>query len=359
MDRLVTMPAEDDREWDAYLAAQPAGHYTQSSPWGLLKAKFGWQVARLLVKEGEQIVGGAQLLLRRLPLWGRIGYISKGPVVSAGRMDVMEQLLGEIESFARKNAVLLVSIQPPSDLPEYMQPMFSHGYRLSSYYIVPPTTVLIDLTKSENEILSQMKRTTRQNIRTAQSRGVLVQEGGEADLPAFCRLKQMTESRSEFVHYSQEYYQEAWRQFELRGAMKLWLAYFGQELLAGLMAVYFGHWVVYAWAGSTRQHVDKRPNDLLFWHAMMWGKQQGYHFCDLGGISPIVADALLKNSEPPDCKEKGIARYKLGFGPMQTFPSSYDSIFILRPRWLVRKVINFAWSSNRKGVSRFVRGVRS
>jgi peptidoglycan pentaglycine glycine transferase (the first glycine) len=358
MDCLFFMPAGEDREWDAFLACQLAGHYTQSSPWGLLKAGFGWKVARLLVKEDGQIIGGAQLLLRELPVWGQIGYISKGPVITNGRRDVMEKLLGEIESFARKNAILLVSIQPPNDLPEYLLPLTAHQYEPSSYYIIPPSTVLIDLKKSKDEIFSQMKRTTRQNIRAAQSRGVTVREGGEDDLPAFCRLKQMTESRSEFVHYSQEYYQEAWRQFVSREAMKLWLAYYGEELLAGLMAVYFGQWVVYAWAGSTRQHVEKRPNDLLFWHAMQWGKQQGYHYCDLGGISPIVADALRQDIEPPECKEKGIARYKLGFGPMHTFPSSYDNIFILRPRWLVRKVISFAWGSHRKEVSRLVRGVR-
>ncbi len=357
MDSSIFMPADDGQDWDAFLAAQPAGHYTQSSLWGLLKMKFGWQARRFVVKEHGQIIGGAQLLLRRLPLWGQIGYISKGPVVSQGRRDVMERLLVEIENFARKHTVLLLSIQPPNDLPEYMQPLIAHRYAPSSYYIIPPSTVLIDLSSTEDEILSQMKRTTRQNIRAAQSRGVTVQEGGEADLPAFCQLKQMTELRSEFVHYSQEYYQEAWRQFAPRGAMKLWLAYFGDELLAGLMAVYFGQQVVYAWAGSTRQHVDKRPNDLLFWHAMLWGKQQGYRFCDLGGISPVVANALLQNKEPPECKEKGIARYKLGFGPMHTFPPSYDNIFILRPRWLARKMISFAWSSNRQLVSRFVRGV--
>jgi peptidoglycan pentaglycine glycine transferase (the first glycine) len=359
MNTLYFKPADYDQAWDEFLAAHPAGHYTQSCPWGMLKAKFGWEVTRILVKESDQILGGAQLLFRRLPVWGKIGYISKGPVISQAQPDVMEKLLGDIEDYAKQNAILLISIQPPSDQPEYMQPLISHQYKPSSYYIVPPSTVLIDLSQSEDEILSQMKRTTRQNIRAAKSRGVTIKEGSEVDLPAFCQIKQVTESRSDFVHYDQDYYQEAWRQFANRGNMKLWLAYFGDELLAGLMAIYFGQWVVYAWACSTRSHVKKRPNDLLFWHAMMWGKQQGYHYCDLGGISPKVADALRQNLEPPECKEKGIARYKLGFGPMHTFPASYDNIFILRPRWLVRKAISFAWNSNRKGLSRFVRGVRS
>ncbi len=353
----IELSGECNPSWDAFLAAQPEGHYTQSSSWGLLKARFGWDVFRLLIKESDQLVGGAQILARRLPLWGRIGYISKGPVVTGGRSDVMEMLLNDIEGFARKHAVLLLSIQPPSGDALYMYPLNARQYQPSSYYIIPPCTVVIDLTHSEDEILGQMKRTTRQNIRAAQSRGVIVKEGTAEDVAAFCQLKQLTESRSEFVHYDQAYYQEAYQQFAPRGLMKLWLAYFEGELLAGLMAIYFGQWVIYAWAGSTRAYPEKRPNDLLFWSAMQWGKEHGYRFCDLGGISPIVADALVQNQEPPECKEKGIARYKLGFGPMYTFPGAYDNIFIIRPRWLIRRVISFAWSRNRKGVSRLVRGV--
>jgi hypothetical protein len=92
---------------------------------------------------------------------------------------------------------------------------------------------------------------------------------------------------------------------------------------------------------------------------MQWGKDHGYRFCDLGGISPIVSEPILQDKEPPDCKEKGIARYKLGFGPMHLFPPAYDNIFIIRPKWLVRKVISFAWGKDRKLVSKLVRGAKS
>jgi lipid II:glycine glycyltransferase (peptidoglycan interpeptide bridge formation enzyme) len=359
LDSTVILQASKDTDWDRFLSGHPAGHYTQSSMWGRLKARFGWQVIRILIKDADHIVGGAQILTRHLPIWGHIGYISKGPVVHPDHPQAIQIILNEISTLARRETIFLVSIQPPDDTTTYLDTLVNNCYEVSSYYVVPPCTVVIDLTQSEDELLSHMKRTTRQNIRAAQARGVTIMEGGADDLPAFCQLKQITESRSEFVHYDQCYYEEAWHQFAPGGNMKLWLAYFEEELLAGLMAIYFGQWVVYAWAGSTRLYPEKRPNDLLFWHAMHWGKEQGYHYCDLGGISPIVADALLQDREPPDCKEKGIARYKLGFGPMHAFPPAYDNIFLLKPKWLVRKAIAFVWGKDRKFVSRLVRGVKS
>jgi peptidoglycan pentaglycine glycine transferase (the first glycine) len=357
MDCQIKTDAVYDPAWDNFLQNHPMGHYTQSSLWGMLKVKFGWQVFRILVKDGEEILGGAQLLTRRMPFYGKIGYITKGPLFNREDECAIQFLFEQLEHLAKRNSILLVSIQPPYSDQLYDQALHKYQYEPSCYYIIPPSTVLVDLTLSPEDIFSQMKRTTRQNIRAAQSRGVVISEGNDADIPAFCDLKRKTESRSDFVHYDQCYYEEAWRLLAVHNHVKLWLATYNDELVAGLMAVYFGQQVVYAWAGSSRNHADKRPNDLLFWQAMMWGKEHGYRFCDLGGISPVVADAINHNQEPPDCKERGIARYKLGFGPMHNFPPAYDNIYILRPKWMVRKAISFAWGNHRKTVSKLVRGV--
>lgn len=357
MDIQIINSAAYDPDWDRFLENQVTGHYTQSSLWGELKASLGWGVCRILISEDRNLRGGAQLLTRRLPVWGKIGYISKGPVVSGNNPDIIHHIFRKLEEIARANSIYLLSIQPPCNDGLYEQSLEYFHYEPSCYYIIPPSTVVIDLSQTEDQILSQMKRTTRQNIRAAESRGVTIREGTEADLNAFCELKRMTEARSSFLHYDQSYYNQAWRVFSPKNYLKLWIASFDGELLAGLMAIYFGQWVVFAWAGSSGVFPEKRSNDLLFWHAMLWGKTHGYRYCDLGGISPIVADQLERNQEPPDCKEKGIARYKLGFGPMKTFPPSYDNIYVLRPKWLVRKVIVLAWKKNRSAVSKYVRGV--
>jgi lipid II:glycine glycyltransferase (peptidoglycan interpeptide bridge formation enzyme) len=97
MNCLVEMCPIHDPAWDEFLESHPMGHYTQSSPWGQLKARFGWEVMRITVKESGQVIGGAQILFRRLPLWGRVGYISKGPVAIQDRADVIERILEVIQ----------------------------------------------------------------------------------------------------------------------------------------------------------------------------------------------------------------------------------------------------------------------
>lgn len=349
----VIEQAAYDAAWDDFLAHRPDGHHVQSSLWGQLKAKFGWQVARILAyEEDEKIVGGAQILIRPLPIWGKIGYISKGPVVALNRFEVMKALFGHIEQLAQTRRLIVLSIQPPENDPLYMNPLREHHFKPSSFYVVPPTTVLVDLQPSEDEILAQMKQKTRYNIRLAARKGVVIREGEAQDLPTFYRLTQVTGARNEdYAYYDLEYYQEAWHQFAPHGLMKLFLAYYDNEPLGALIAIAFGKWAVYKWGASSNAHRDLMPNNLLQWEAIRWSKEKGCAFYDLGGISPPIAEAINQGQDPATIATGGTARFKLGFGDMITFPDSFDNSYGIRPRWLVQAGVAAAWKF------RFLRGL--
>lgn len=341
-----------DAMWDDFLIGQPDGHHVQSSLWGELKAKFGWQVIRIVAYEDEEIVGGAQILARPLPVWGKIAYISKGPVAASDRLDIMESLFDHIEQLAQARRFLVLSIQLPEEVPSYTDLLEARQFQSSSFYVVPPTTVVVDLRPNEDEILAKMKQKTRYNIRLAGRKGVLIREGNEQDLPIFYQLTQLTGSRNEdYSYYDLEYYQEAWRQFAPHGMMKLFLAYYNDEPLGALIAITFGKWAVYKWGASSNTHQNLMPNNLLQWNAIHWSKEKGCNYYDLGGISPPIAQALKQGQNPASIAKGGTARFKLGFGDMVTFPDSFDNNYGIRPRWLVRMLIDYGWKS------RFLRGM--
>jgi len=339
----VLDPCPDDPAWDNFLAAHPAGQHLQSNGWGQLKARFGWQVLRIVAQEGQQIVGGAQILTRSLPVWGRIAYIPKGPVVAPGRADVMEQLYDTIEQVAHAKQYLLLSIQPPVAEPVYLTPLRTRNFKPSHFDLTPSTTVLVDLAQSDDEILAQMRRSTRYNVRLASRKGVQVRERNQDDLPLLYRWMEETAARDPYRYYSLAYYQEAWQQFAPRGMLKLFMAYYDDEPVAGMIVLAIGHWAVYKWGAASGQRREYKPNELLQWAAMQWSKAQGCRYYDLGGITPSVAQALIQDQELPDVKGTRIASFKAGFGQIVTFPDPYDNIYIIRPRWLMRQAVSLAW----------------
>lgn len=352
----IAEQASNDPAWDEFLAAQPTGHHVQSSPWGQLKAKFGWHVIRILAHEGEQIVGGAQILSRRLPIWGNIAYVTRGPVAAPGRTDVIEVLFDRIEQVAQAQRLVVLSVEPPADEPLYTSPLQARQFKPSSFYVIPPTTVLVDLRQSEDEILAQFKRSTRYNVRLASRQGIVVRDGNEADLPTFFQWMEATAAQDPYYYYDLAYYEEAWRQFVPRGMMKLLIACYQGEPISGIIVIALGRWAVYKWGASSGAHLSKKPNELLQWHAIQWSGEKGCHYYDLGGITPLVAEALKRGEKPPEGKGTGIARFKLGFGQMVTFPSSYDNTYGIRPKWLVRKALPCAWEL--KFLRRLMRGAR-
>jgi len=58
--RIEYSEAPVDEAWDCFLERY-GGHHAQSSLWARAKESLGWSVQRIVVRKGEEIVGGAQI----------------------------------------------------------------------------------------------------------------------------------------------------------------------------------------------------------------------------------------------------------------------------------------------------------
>ena len=72
----------------------------------------GWGVCRVVARRNREIVGGAQILIRRLPLVGAIGYVPRGPVLAEDDPVLMGILLDTLRTLAREQRIHYVLVQP-------------------------------------------------------------------------------------------------------------------------------------------------------------------------------------------------------------------------------------------------------
>ena len=93
---LETAPGE----WDRLVASHPNGHLLQTSIWGELKSAYGWRAERLAMRDGRQVVAGAQVLYRPLVLGLQIAYVPKGPVADFADRDLCQRLFNPLGAFA-------------------------------------------------------------------------------------------------------------------------------------------------------------------------------------------------------------------------------------------------------------------
>jgi lipid II:glycine glycyltransferase (peptidoglycan interpeptide bridge formation enzyme) len=337
--RVTTQPADPD--WDAFVASTPGGTYQQSSMWAQVKAMQGWQPVRVALSRQGGMVGGFQLLLRRVVGAGAVAYLPRGPLVDGRDFDASQVLLGTLDDLTREHRVLYLKVQPPPDRQDMGAMLLARGFVASSQEAAPTVTVRVDLDRPPEELLAGMRRNARTNIRKAERLGVRIREGGEADLPVLEQLIEATARRQGFASYPQGYYQQIWRAFVAQGHARLLVAEHDGRVLSSNLLIALGDSVVYKAGGWSGARGNIRPNELLHWTGMKWARERGHRWYDFGGVGPALSRAVLAGT-PPTELEDGVTNFKLGFGGELTpFPPAYDSLY--RPlagslRWLTPQV---------------------
>tara|TARA_Y100000031_G_scaffold141426_1_gene169960 strand:+ start:291 stop:1262 length:972 start_codon:yes stop_codon:yes gene_type:complete len=257
----------------------------------------------------------------------------------------IDNLLKPIIEDAKRNKCFALYISPSQEL--ILNSQFS--ILNSSRHIVPEATRIIDLTKSEDEILAQMKQKGRYNIKVAQKHGVEVKQSDDVD--AFYELIKKTSKRDGFKPHSKEHYKKFLE--NLDGAFML-LAFAPSivncqlSIVAGLIGVIFKGQGIYYYGASSHEHRNLMAPYLLQWEAMKFCKAKGCTSYDLFGIVPPekspLSQPVLSLSKEERGRERGanhpwqgVSAFKEKFGgEVVTYPE--EKVIILKP--LIHKLID-------------------
>ena len=315
MKSRMPTPAQAER-WNQFVAAHARGNLLQTLQWGNLKQGFGWDWELVTLTPGDTPLAGAVVLYRKLPLGlGTIAYVPRGPVVDWSDATQVADLLAALHSAARRHRAWACWIEPEvvdGDPVTSLLPRL--GYLQTSRTIQPRSTIVVDLSPPEDEILAAMKSKTRYNIRLSERKGVTVREGTVADVDAFYTLMQETGERDAFGIHTRDYYRRAMELYSPAGQGALFMAEIGTESLAGLMAFAVGQKSWYICGASSDQHRNLMPAYAVQWAAMRWAKARGCTTYDLWGIPDADERTLEEQFEERSDGLWGVYRFKRGYG---------------------------------------------
>lgn len=313
----------DDRNtWNTALASLPAHHVLQSWEWGQFKGRWGWSPQYVLFKEDGQLRAAAMILRRALPRLGlNVLYVPKGPALDYSNKQLVESVLSELESLARRKHAIFIKIDP--DATSITTHLNRRGWRYSAEQIQFRNTVLLDLDTAEEELLAAMKSKTRYNIRLASRKGVSVRSAGIEDIATLYDMYVETARRDGFIIRPLDYYEDAWRTFILAEQAQPFIAEVDAEPVAALIAFRFGSRAWYMYGMSRDAHREKMPNHLLQWETIRWAKSHGCRVYDFWG----APDQLVKSDSM-----WGVYRFKAGFNAQFTeHIGAYD--FVVSKFW--------------------------
>jgi lipid II:glycine glycyltransferase (peptidoglycan interpeptide bridge formation enzyme) len=336
----------DANGWNAFLARTPGGSYQQTSLWGLAKLAVGYRTRRFVLDDGSAIVGGAQLLIRRLPVGGSVAYVPLGPVLGLASPELMENLVARMHRIAEQHKITYLAVQAPRGQEALTDNLKALGFSSSLVDVAPNSSVLLDLTQSLDALLGKMHKTTRYDIRAAQRKGIAVRQGSQDDLGILQRLLHSTASRKQFRTITEKYLSEVWRLFSRGQHIKMFVAEFEGQPVSAAVVMAFGDTVTYWKGGWSGQHGNRYPNEALQWSAIQWAKGEGYRYYDFGGIPRALAKAVLAGESVRKQGKHSVGFYKLGFGgQVELFPQALGYVY--------NPVLRRVWSGISKSASRF------
>lgn len=278
-------------------------HPLQSPAWGEFRRTMGIDVAR---------VDDWQITFHKIPYtpW-TIGYFPKGP---APKKEMIEKL---VELGKQKNAIF-IQLEPNVTTP--YKPFRFPALVPSHHPLFTKYTFVLDLTKSEDELLAAMHPKTRYNIRVAQKHNVEVKEDNSPKaFTEYLRLTEETTSRQGFYAHNTTYHQTMWNVMREAGIAHLFTATYKDEVLSAWIVFVWGDTVYYPYGSSSRNYREVMAPTLLLWEIVKWAKRKGLKKFDLwGAMGP-----------DPDTNDPwyGFHRFKQGFNPkLVEFVESYDLV---------------------------------
>jgi len=300
-------------------------HPLQSPKWGEFREKTGVKVI------GEN---GLQITIHPVPHTKfTIGYLPKGP-------DITQTMLNKLLEIGRKENCIFIQLEPNIEKANQKEYHFQNLYK-ASHPLFTKYTFILDLTKTEEELLKNMGQKTRYNIRVAEKRGVkVIEDNSDKAFEEYLRLTKETTTRQNFYAHGEKYHRLMWETLKNQksdsnelSAHLLKATYNGKILVTWILFV-LDDTLYYPYGASSSEYREVMASNLMMWETIKFGKRLGLKKFDMWG-------ALGPN---PDIKDPwyGFHRFKEGYGPRLTeFVGSYD--FVINGKmYLAYKLLNKA-----------------
>lgn len=293
--------------WDKFILCENPWSFFQSFAWGELQRTLGYEVKRWGVFQNSKLIGLAQTVIVRARR-GTFLHIRHGPVWTkefVADSQVWRELLKSLRAYGEKQRAWFIRISPMVDDSETNREFLRQlNFRPSPIHRMDGEICwVLDLTPSENELLSGMRKTTRYLIRQAEKLGVVIEES--TDISEFTKLYFSTSKRQNFVPH--QGIEEEFRLFNKNQRGRIYLGKYNNQVSAGALILDFGSQTIYHHGAS---YPSKIPvSYLLQWRAIQAAKKRGKKLYNFWGIS---------SSDNPRHPWWGITLFKQGFGGRET-----------------------------------------
>lgn len=205
-----------------------------------------------------------------------------GSVLCAPGIDgrgALAKLLRVYANEAKGGNPLFTELRNLSDLSDLQLVLNQCGFAYERHL-----NFLIALDQPEETIWHRISKSGRQRVRTARNKGTIVEEVTERHKVTIAyRLLQRVYARARVPLANSSLFEAAFDILAPRGLFKIFLARVNDRYIGARFLLLYKDRIIDWYAGSDRAFSSYSPNELLVWHTLQWGREQGFRLFDFGG----------------------------------------------------------------------------
>lgn len=303
---LIVKEVSDKDKWEDFSLKSHPNTFLQSWNWGQFNIKLGRKIFRLGAFESDKLVGIALLVKYETKL-GNYLYCPRGPLLDWGDLPILDSIITHVMEIAKEENAIFLKFDPLlEETPENRDIFKKREFTPAVAFVQVEDAWLLDLEKSEDDLLMDMRKTTRYLIRHEPKQGVRVEMSNKmSDIEHFVDLLYSTASRKNFVNHPKDYYIKQFEILSKNNQMSVFKAIKNGKVLAMAVVAFYGDMAYYLHGASVENAQD--AGYPIQWEIIKESKRKGLKTYNFWGV---VKDKNFHPGHP----WYGFSLFKRGFG---------------------------------------------
>ncbi len=305
---MITMKdATSKNKWDKFVTAHPEANFLQSWDFYEFYQSIGHQIVRRIAVDDKNKIVAAYAGQVEPAKRGKHLAIAGGPILDWQDKRLVKKVFADIKEQGLALDCVFVRVRPQLELSEKSQRLFKElGLKKAPMYLSVEYAGVLDLTKSEDELLKNMRQRLRRALRKAVKNNITVEKStNPQDAHKFYQIQVETAKRHDFFAFSEDFLVKQFAAFAKNNEAVIYTAKYGDEILAQNMMIFYGNEASYHYGASTELGTKLSGAPLLHMAAMRDARERGIKRYNFWGI---VGEDETKH------RFYGVSVFKRGFG---------------------------------------------
>ncbi|MCK4781528.1 peptidoglycan bridge formation glycyltransferase FemA/FemB family protein [Candidatus Parcubacteria bacterium] len=321
--------------WEDFLLECKDKTFLDSWNWGEFQKATGSKIWRFGIfkwsrPDLDPLLVSVALVIKVEAKRGTFLFAPHAPVIKkSSDVGSLKLLLEELRKLAREENCSFIRISPIWQKNEENIKIFKDlGFRDAPIHMHPEITWELDISPSEEELLTNMRKTTRYLIRQGlKDKDIeIIQSQNVKDVEKFNELYQETVSRHHFAPFSLNYLKNEFLAFNSDNQISIFLGKYKNEVVASSMIIFWQGKAFYHQGASSHKYSKIPVSYLMQWEAIKEAKKRGCEIYNFWGIAP----ESFSKKHP----WWGLTLFKKGFGGYKKEYVKTQDFVISQKYWL-------------------------